>query len=42
MKLQNTTFIIVSHVFVTLDAGLALWVDLLDMHKAELQLTVTL
>jgi hypothetical protein len=25
----------------TLDAGLDLWVDLLDIHQAELQLVVT-
>jgi hypothetical protein len=31
-----------SRVLVTLEAGLARWVDLLDVHRAELQLIITL
>jgi hypothetical protein len=32
---------ILSRVLVTLDEGLARWVDLLDIHQVELQLVVT-
>jgi hypothetical protein len=31
-----------SRVLVTLDAGFVLWVDLLDVHLAEMQLIITL